>query len=72
MEEEPQNGNGNVNSDAVADDDAEAMVGPAPPAPRARAKRPLQFEQTYLNSLPSANMYACLSSICQFQRFRVY
>ncbi|KAI3902323.1 hypothetical protein MKW92_019490 [Papaver armeniacum] len=34
----------------------EPIVGPAPPPPRPR-KRPLQFEQTYLDSLPSANMY---------------
>ncbi|KAK9156695.1 hypothetical protein Scep_003269 [Stephania cephalantha] len=27
------------------------------PAPRARTKRPLQFEQAFLDSLPSANMY---------------
>ncbi|GER25553.1 peptidyl-prolyl cis-trans isomerasecyclophilin-type family protein [Striga asiatica] len=37
-------------------DDEEPMVGPGP-APRARAKRPLQFEQAYLDALPSANMY---------------
>ena len=43
---------------AVVEDDAEeeAMVGPAPP--QVRRKRPLQFEQAYLDSLPSANMYA--------------
>ncbi|QCE09438.1 hypothetical protein DEO72_LG10g657 [Vigna unguiculata] len=34
----------------------EPMIGPGP-APRARPKRPLQFEQAYLNALPSANMY---------------
>ena len=33
----------------------EPMIGPGP-APRARPKRPLQFEQAYLNALPSANM----------------
>ncbi|VFQ82800.1 unnamed protein product [Cuscuta campestris] len=32
------------------------VIGPGP-APRARPKRPLQFEQAYLDSLPSANMY---------------
>lgn len=51
--EEPQ-------SDAVASGPAktenEAPVGPGP-APRARPKRPLQFEQAYLDALPSANMY---------------
>ncbi|KAK9170452.1 hypothetical protein Syun_002592 [Stephania yunnanensis] len=35
-----------------------ADPGPGPaPAPRARTKRPLQFEQAFLDSLPSANMY---------------
>ncbi|CAO2840156.1 unnamed protein product [Amaranthus hypochondriacus] len=34
----------------------EADVGPAP-APQRRPKRPLQFEQAYLDSLPCANMY---------------
>lgn len=33
----------------------EPLVGPGP-APRARPKRPLQFEQAYLDALPSANM----------------
>ncbi|KAK4788780.1 hypothetical protein SAY86_020099 [Trapa natans] len=39
-----------------ADVEEETMVGPGP-APKARSKRPLQFEQAYLDSLPSANMY---------------
>ncbi|KAJ0806414.1 putative peptidylprolyl isomerase transcription factor WD40-like family [Helianthus annuus] len=34
----------------------EPLVGPGP-APARRPKRPLQFEQAYLDSLPSANMY---------------
>jgi len=35
----------------------EPIVGPGPPPPpRARPKRPLQFEQAYLDALPSANM----------------
>nr|KYP38270.1 Peptidylprolyl isomerase domain and WD repeat-containing protein 1 [Cajanus cajan] len=34
----------------------EQLIGPGP-APRARPKRPLQFEQAYLDALPSANMY---------------
>lgn len=33
----------------------EPIVGPGP-AHRARPKRPLQFEQAYLDCLPSANM----------------
>lgn len=39
----------------VVVDEEEPMVGPGP-APRAKRKRPLQFEQAYLDSLPSANM----------------
>lgn len=58
---------------AAGEDDVEeeAMVGPGP-APQIRRKRPLQFEQAYLDSLPSANMYA---SLCLFRRvygFRVH
>jgi len=34
----------------------EGMIGPGPAAPAPR-KRPLQFEQAYLDSLPSAHMY---------------
>lgn len=61
--EEPQNANGS--SIEGAEEDAEAVVGPAPP-PKARAKRPLQFEQAYLDSLPSANMYAFHGLLCHF------
>ncbi|PON47500.1 Cyclophilin-type peptidyl-prolyl cis-trans isomerase [Trema orientale] len=53
--EEPQNANGS-SSAAAAESEEEAVVGPGP-APRARPKRPLQFEQAYLDALPSANMY---------------
>ncbi|XP_011044751.1 PREDICTED: peptidyl-prolyl cis-trans isomerase CYP71 isoform X1 [Populus euphratica] len=52
MEEEPKNGN----SATPVENDEDAVIGPGP-APKARAKRPLQFEQAYLDSLPSANMY---------------
>lgn len=55
MEEEPQNGN--TTSAAAAESEEEPIVGPGP-APRARTKRPLQFEQAYLDALPSAHMYA--------------
>ncbi|XP_062017305.1 peptidyl-prolyl cis-trans isomerase CYP71-like [Rosa rugosa] len=51
MEEEPQNGN-----TIAAESEGEPIVGPGP-APRAQPKRPLQFEQAYLDSLPSALMY---------------
>ncbi|KAK2968073.1 hypothetical protein RJ640_000488 [Escallonia rubra] len=51
--EEPQN---DKNDSSVVETDMEPMVGPGP-APRSRPKRPLQFEQAYLDALPSANMY---------------
>lgn len=38
------------------ENDDEPIVGPGP-APQRRPKRPLQFEQAYLDALPSANMY---------------
>lgn len=50
--EEPKNGN----PETPVENDQDAVIGPGP-APKARAKRPLQFEQAYLDSLPSANMY---------------
>lgn len=59
-----QEGNGKP----VAGDDEEPMVGPGP-APRARAKRPLQFEQAYLDALPSANMYQFIFQFSVFVRF---
>uniref|UniRef100_A0A9I9CK09 peptidylprolyl isomerase n=1 Tax=Cucumis melo TaxID=3656 RepID=A0A9I9CK09_CUCME len=55
--EEPLNGNGNVDSaSAKAETEEEPAIGPGP-APRSRPKRPLQFEQAYLDTIPSANMY---------------
>ncbi|XP_038894702.1 peptidyl-prolyl cis-trans isomerase CYP71 [Benincasa hispida] len=55
--EEPLNGNGNVDSaSAKAETEEETAIGPGP-APRSRPKRPLQFEQAYLDTIPSANMY---------------
>lgn len=52
--EESQNG-GDANS-AIPDGEEDALIGPGP-ALRSRPKRPLQFEQAYLDALPSANMY---------------
>ncbi|MCL7050495.1 hypothetical protein MKW94_027772 [Papaver nudicaule] len=51
--EENQNGK---ESSTTIEIEEEPIVGPAPPPPRSR-KRPLEFEATYLDSLPSANMY---------------
>nr|GMD69531.1 peptidyl-prolyl cis-trans isomerase CYP71 [Ipomoea batatas] len=58
-EEEAANGSGPsaVTTETKVDEtDDGPIIGPGP-APRARPKRPLQFEQAYLESLPSANMY---------------
>lgn len=59
MAELAQNDNNGITSLPVIDEeDDEPMVGPGPaPAPTRRPKRPLQFEQAYLDALPSANMY---------------
>ncbi|KAI8567082.1 hypothetical protein RHMOL_Rhmol02G0093500 [Rhododendron molle] len=54
-ETETETGNGS-STPAVAETEEEPAIGPGP-APRSRPKRPLQFEQAYLDSLPSANMY---------------
>ncbi|KAL2899500.1 Peptidyl-prolyl cis-trans isomerase CYP71 [Bienertia sinuspersici] len=48
--------NPNNELSVVTEEEAEEIVGPVPP-PQRRAKRPLQFEQAYLDSLPCANMY---------------
>ncbi|KAF3551373.1 hypothetical protein DY000_02006963 [Brassica cretica] len=53
MEEEPKNGSA---KELAVVEEEEPMVGPGP-APRVKRKRPLQFEQAYLDSLPCANMY---------------
>ncbi|PKU59741.1 peptidyl-prolyl cis-trans isomerase CYP71 isoform X1 [Dendrobium catenatum] len=47
--------NGRLDPPADEDED-EPIVGPGP-APRVRPKRPLKFEQAFLDTLPSANMY---------------
>lgn len=53
--EEPQKENGG-SAEMEENLEEEPLVGPAP-APLVRRKRPLQFEQAYLDALPSANMY---------------
>lgn len=58
MDEEAANGSGPsaVTTETKVDEaDDGPIIGPGP-APRARPKRPLQFEQAYLESLPNANM----------------
>lgn len=62
MEERIDNGSSTAEPPTTAEaavvDDEEPLMGPGPvPAPRARPKRPLEFEQAYLDTLPSANMY---------------
>ncbi len=53
-----ENGTGKASANsAPPESEEEPVIGPGP-APKARAKRPLQFEQAYLDALPSANMYA--------------
>ncbi|KAG5560981.1 hypothetical protein RHGRI_004115 [Rhododendron griersonianum] len=54
-ETETETGNGS-STPAAAETEEEPVIGPGP-APRSRPKRPLQFEQAYIDSLPSANMY---------------
>ena len=59
MEEGVQNENENPPSaaaTAVEETEDETVIGPGP-APHVSKKRPLQFEQAYLDSLPSANLY---------------
>lgn len=62
VERDQGNGNGAVSAapaavgkEAAAEE--EEMIGPAPVPPRPRKKRPLQFEQAFLDALPSAAMY---------------
>ncbi|XP_058202369.1 peptidyl-prolyl cis-trans isomerase CYP71 [Rhododendron vialii] len=55
-ETETETGNGSSTPAAAEETEEEPVIGPGP-APRSRPKRPLQFEQAYLDSLPSANMY---------------
>lgn len=61
VERDQGNGNGAVSAapaavgkEAAAEE--EEMIGPAPVPPRPRKKRPLQFEQAFLDALPSAAM----------------
>lgn len=50
--EDQENGSGNVNENSIPpESEEEPVIGPGP-APMARAKRPLQFEQAYLDALP--------------------
>ncbi|GMH11120.1 hypothetical protein Nepgr_012961 [Nepenthes gracilis] len=58
-EEEPQeNGNAVIaaESENNPENEEESVIGPGP-APQRRPKRPLRFENAYLDALPSANMY---------------
>ncbi|KAJ7947957.1 putative Peptidyl-prolyl cis-trans isomerase [Quillaja saponaria] len=48
--------NGVIANSVTMESEEEPIIGPGPAAP-VRRKRPLQFEQAYLDALPSANMY---------------
>jgi hypothetical protein len=48
-------------ADTTGEED-DVIIGPGPVAPKARKKRPLQFEQAFLDALPSAHMYLKLTS----------
>ncbi|KAJ4775642.1 Peptidyl-prolyl cis-trans isomerase-like 1 [Rhynchospora pubera] len=52
-------GDPNGSSPAVdaTGEEEDAMIGPGPAPARQRKKRPLQFEQAFLDALPSAHMY---------------
>ena len=45
-------------------EEGEELIGPGPAPARQRQKRPLQFEQAFLDALPSAAM--CVSSSSPF------
>ncbi|CAA7405378.1 unnamed protein product [Spirodela intermedia] len=56
MEEHANGKGGSSEATVAATEEEEIVIGPGP-APRARLKRPLQFEQAYLDTLPCAHMY---------------
>jgi hypothetical protein len=64
-EREQEHGNGAAAAPVVLqqeEEDGDELIGPGPaPAPK-RQKRPLQFEQAFLDALPSAAMYVFSSS----------
>ncbi|CAO2177346.1 unnamed protein product, partial [Urochloa humidicola] len=49
-------GNGAAATPSVGQEEEE-MIGPGPMPAKQRKKRPLQFEQAFLDALPSAAMY---------------
>lgn len=50
--------NGAVATPAVGQEEEDEMIGPGPAPAKQRQKRPLQFEQAFLDALPSAAMCA--------------
>jgi hypothetical protein len=59
---EQEHGNGAAAAPAVVqqqDEDGDELIGPGPAPAQKRQKRPLQFEQAFLDALPSAAM--CVS-----------
>ena len=67
-EREQEHGNGAAAAPAVVlqqeEEEGEELIGPGPAPARQRQKRPLQFEQAFLDALPSAAM--CVSSSSLF------
>lgn len=53
MEGDPNGSSPAVGATGEEDD---ATIGPGPAPARPRKKRPLQFEQAFLDALPSAHM----------------
>ncbi|XP_051202469.1 peptidyl-prolyl cis-trans isomerase CYP71 [Lolium perenne] len=59
-ERDQEHGNGAAAAPAVVqqqDEDGDELIGPGPAPAQKRQKRPLQFEQAFLDALPSAAMY---------------
>lgn len=63
-EREQEHGNGATAAPAVVqqEEEGEELIGPGPAPARQRQKRPLQFEQAFLDALPSAAMCVFSSS----------
>jgi len=63
-------GSGAATSPGVGQEEDEEMLGPGPAPAKQRKKRPLQFEQAFLDALPSAAMCVFSSLAFWSQDFR--